>query len=261
MRPREKVDGVQIERIGFTALKGGRHLTHTMADLSADGPVGDRVFCLVDRSRRRVLRSVENPCLLQGCARWRAGVLTVELNGHTLEGVPSPSGQILTVDYWGRTAAVESCTGPWADAYSDFLGYDVVLARCATAGEVVYGASVTLVTTVSMRLLSQRLGREVDSARFRSTFLVDAADSVSHVEDSWVGRQLRVGAATVRVRGAVPRCAVVDLDPTTGRNDAPVLGELAGYRQAQSEINFGVDAVVTAAGRVRTGDQVVLGRA
>jgi uncharacterized protein YcbX len=254
------VDGVHIERIGFTPVKGARHLTHDLVDLSADGPVGDRVFCLVDPSHGRVLRTVQNPTLLQACARWQAGVLSVELQGRTFEGVPSPSGQIFTVDYWGRAAAVQSCAGPWADAYSEFLGYDVVLARSATAGEVVYGASVTLVTTASIRLLRQRLGREVDSARFRSTFLVDAGSCTSHVEDSWVGRELRVGGATVRVRAVVPRCAVVDLDPATGRNDAPVLGELAGYRQnqGQREIDFGVDAVVTASGRVRAGDQVVL---
>jgi len=127
-----------------------------------------------------------------------------------------------------------------------------------TTGEVVYGASVTVVTTGSMRLLAQRLGREVADARFRSTFLVDTADSAPHVEDSWVGRELRVGEATVKVRGVVPRCAVVDLDPVTGRGDAPVLRELAAYRQGQAEISFGVDAVVTVPGRVRTGDLVVL---
>jgi hypothetical protein len=42
-------------------------------------------------------------------------------------------------------------------------------------------------------------------------FLVDTGDSTSHVEDSWVGRALRVGQATVRVRGVVPRCGVVHL--------------------------------------------------
>lgn len=249
---------VLIERIGFTPMKGGRHMTHDLADLTADGPVGDRVFCLVDRSRGRVLRTVENPALLRACARWQAGVLSVDLPGHTIGGAPSPSGETLKVDYWGRTAAVQGCTGPWAEAYSEYLGYDVVLCRSVNAGEVVYGASVTLLTTSSMRLLAQRLGREVDSARFRSTFLVDTADSTSHVEDSWVGRELRVGEATVQVRGVVPRCAVVDLNPVTGQNDAPVLRELAGYRQSRGEINFGVDAVVTAPGRVRTGDQVEL---
>jgi uncharacterized protein len=235
-------------------------MTHDVVDLSADGPVGDRVFCLVDPLRSRVLRTVENPSLLRVCTRWQAGVLSVDLEGHMFEGVPSPNGQMLNVDYWGRTATVQCCMGPWAEAYSEFLGHDVVLARSVAAGEVVYGASVTLVTTVSMRLLSQRLGGQVDSARFRSTFLVDAGDSAPHVEDSWVGRQLQVGAATLRVRGVVPRCAVVDLDPATGRNDAPVLAELAGYRQFKAGINFGVDAVVTAPGRARTGDQVVLGR-
>lgn len=249
---------MQIERIAFTPLKGARHVTRDSAHLTEDGPLGDRVFCLVDRSRGRVLRTVEHPALLRAPARWESGVLSVELPAGTVEGAPSPSGEMLRLDYWGRTVAVECCAGPWAEAYSQYLGYDVVLCRSLTAGQVVYGASVTLVTTASMRLLSQHLGHAVDSARFRSTFLVDTDDLPSHVEDSWVGRELRVGAATVRVRGVVPRCAVIDFDPVTGQSHDPVLRELAGYRQSQGEINFGVDAVVTAAGQVRTGDKVDL---
>jgi len=247
-----------VTRIGFTPLKGARHLTHDVAELTVDGPVGDRLFCLVDRARGRVLRTVENPSLVQGCARWEDGVLSVDLAGRTIEGMPSPNGEMLNVDYWGRTAALQRCAGPWDDAYSEYLGFEVVLCRSQAAGEVVYGASVTMVTTASMRLLTQRLGREVESERFRSTFLVDTGDARSHVEDSWVGRELRVGETTVQVRGVVPRCAVIDLDPVTGRKDAPVLQELAGYRLSQGEVNFGVDAVVTTAGWVRTGDQVEL---
>jgi len=249
---------VLIERIGFTPIKGGRHMTHDLADLSMDGPVGDRVFCLVDRSRGRVLRTVENPALLRTCARWEGGVLSVDLKGDTFEGVPFPTGEMLEVDYWGRTVAVQGCTGPWAEAYSEHLGFAVVLCSSVTAGEVVYGASVTVVTTASMRLLTQRLGREVESERFRSTLLIDTGDAPAHVEDSWVGCRLRVGEATVRIRRVVTRCAVVDLDPVTGRKDAPVLRVLAGYRQSQGEVNFGVDAVVTEAGRVGTGDQARL---
>lgn len=247
-----------IDRIGFTPVKGGRHLTHDVVDLTLDGPVGDRVFCLVDRSRGRVLRTVENPSLLQACARWNAGILSVELNGRVVEGTPVPSGETFTFDYWGRDARLEGCTGPWAKAYSRHLGRDVVLCRCVSAGEVVYGASVTIVTTASMSHLAERLGHEVASERFRSTFLVDTENACSHVEDSWVGRDLQLGEATVRVRGRVPRCAVIDLDPETGDGDVRVLRELAGYRLSQGEISFGVDAVVTAAGRVRSGDAVEL---
>jgi uncharacterized protein YcbX len=118
---------------------------------------------------------------------------------------------------------------------------------------------VTLVTTASTRLLSERTGREIDSARFRSTFLIDA-EVEPHAEDSWVGRQLRLGEATVLVRGTVPRCAVVDVDPATGLEKAPVLQTLAGYRRAEREVHFGVDAVVVSPGVVRAGDAAELER-
>ena len=63
---------MHLDRIGFTAVKGGRHTTHEGVKLAMQGPVGDRVFCLVDRSRGRVLRTVENPSLLRARARWQA---------------------------------------------------------------------------------------------------------------------------------------------------------------------------------------------
>ncbi|MGH3333506.1 MAG: MOSC N-terminal beta barrel domain-containing protein, partial [Nocardioidaceae bacterium] len=70
---------MRIERIGFTPLKGCRHAERGSVDLTPEGPAGDRVFCLVDPARGRVLRTVENPTLLQCAAGWRDGVLTVDL--------------------------------------------------------------------------------------------------------------------------------------------------------------------------------------
>ncbi|HLN79278.1 MAG TPA: MOSC N-terminal beta barrel domain-containing protein [Nocardioidaceae bacterium] len=250
---------MRIERIGFTPLKGARHRPHDAVQLAADGPVGDRVFCLVDPARGRVVRTVENPSLVRATASWDAGVLSVDLPGSTVEGAPTPTGEVLKCDYWGRSAAVEIVEGPWAEAFSDYLGYDVLLARSVNAGEVVYGASVTLLTTASMRLLSERVGREVDSASFRSTFLLDS-DEEPHAEDSWVGRVVRLGDATVLVRGTVPRCAVVDIDPGTGLSAARVLKTLAGYRLVDQEVHFGVDAVVVEPGAVRVGDHADLER-
>lgn len=251
---------VRIERIGFTPLKGARHAGHRSVELTTQGPVGDRVFCLVDRARGRVLRTVENPSLLRVAAYWREGVLTVDLPGQTVEGEPAPTGEFLEVDYWGRSAAVEVVDGPWAGAYSRYLGHDVLLTRVVNAGEVVYGAPVTLVTTSSMRLLSDRVGRGLESARFRSTFVLDTGTDEPHVEDGWVGRRITLGAATVLVRGMVPRCAVVDLDPVTGLDDLSVLSTLGGYRRGSGEISFGVDAAVTVEGWVSTGDRAILER-
>lgn len=251
---------MHVARIGFAPLKGARHVEHPAVVLADTGPVGDRAFCLVDPARDRVLRTVENPSLVQATARVDGDRLEVRLGGAAYAGVPEATGDRRKVDYWGRVAEVELLDGPWAAAFSEHLGHEVRLARPLTAGDVVYGGSVTLVTTGSLRLLSQRLGRPVASERFRSTFLLDTEWLDPHVEDTWVGRDLTVGEATVRVRGTVPRCAVVDLDPASGTRDAAVLGTLAGYRRRDGEIFFGVDAVVTAGGRVRTGDPIVMGR-
>lgn len=250
---------MRVERIGLTPLKGTRHQSLDSVVLAADGPVGDRVFCLVDPARGRVLRTVENPSLVQAVARWDAGVLSVDVPGSTLEGAPTPTGETLKVDYWGRVAAVEVVEGPWSAAFSEHLGYDVVLARSANPGEVVYGGSVTVLTTASLRELSDRVGHDVEAARFRSTLLLDT-DLEPHAEDSWVGRELHVGEAKLLVRGRVPRCAVVDIDPHGAGRDQCVMKALAGYRRSQGEVHFGVDAVVVAPGEVRAGETAQLER-
>lgn len=246
---------MHVERIGFTPLKGGRHRTWESVTLSSDGPVGDRAFCWVDPATDRCLRTIENPALLQASASWDGDVLSVDLPGGTVAGQPRSSGDTRTVDYWGRPARVELVDGPWAEACSEHLGREVALAT-APAGEVVYGASVTLVTNASLARLSEQVGAPVDARRFRATFQVDTEDLPAHAEEEWVGSLLRLGSAEVRVRGTVPRCAVVDLDPVSGVRDLPVMKALASRRGPGGEAAFGIDAVVTVPGVVRTGDPV-----
>ena len=249
---------MHIERVGFTPLKGARHRDQGAVELTAHGPVGDRLFCLFDPAADRCLRTVENPALLRTEATWRSGVLSVSLPSGTVEGTPARTGETRKVDYWGRTAEIEVLDGPWAEAYSAHLGREVLLAR-AEPGEVVYGGSVTLVTSASLALLGERLGRPAAGARFRATLQVQTGDLPAHIEDDWVGRVLDVGPARLRVLGAVPRCAVIDLDPESGVRDAPLMQVLAGYRRGVGEVTFGVDAEVVTPGRVATGDRVELG--
>lgn len=245
---------VRVERIGFTPVKGGRHVGHEDVQLTLTGPVGDRVFCLVDLRRNQVLRTVENPRLLQVFTRWHDGVLSVELPTEHLEGVPVGTGSMREVDYWGREATVEIVHGPWAAGFSRLLGHEVVLARPLTSGEVVYGAAVSIVTTQALRWLVERVGHQVEPERFRSTLLIDSGPRACQTESAWVGRHLRVGEARLQVIGAVPRCAVIDLDPSTGLRNRSLLGALAD--PSGDEITFGLDAVVLKPGRVRVGDTV-----
>ncbi|MGV8907536.1 MAG: MOSC domain-containing protein [Propionicimonas sp.] len=244
---------MHVSRTGYTSLKGARHLDRPFVDLSEDGPVGDRVFCLVDLARERVLRTVENPALMQTRATSEAGVLTVTLAGATVGGVPAGAGETRTLDYWGRRVTLEILDGPWAAAYSRHLGYEVVLAR-STGGDVVYGASVSLITTGSLDELSRRVGTRVLDAQLRATFTVHT--DAPQPEDAWIGKRLTLGEAEVEVRSAIPRCHVIDLDPDSGIRRADAMSVLADYRRRGNEVVFGVDAVVTKPGRVCVGDGV-----
>ena len=88
--------------------------------------------------------------------------------------------------------------------------------------------------------------------------MIDTGELEPHVEDSWTDRVINLGPAQVRVRGPVPRCAVIDLEPGSGRTDRKVLATLADYRRRNAEIRYGVDAVVTRPGTVQTGDPVAV---
>lgn len=253
---------MHVSRLGLTPLKGTRHTDRQGVDLVEDGPVGDRVFCLVDPARGRVLRTVENPSLMRTTARWHDGVLSAELPGGTVTGIPVRTGRHVRLDYWGRQADLEVLEGPWAAAFADFLGYDVALARATRPGEVVYGGSVSLVSTSTLDRVAEGLApgeTAPDGAQLRATLTVDTAGEEPFVEDGWVGRSLRVGEAVVEVRSLLPRCAVVDLDPRTGERRGGVLASLAGYRRRLGEIVLGVDAVVTQPGPVAVGAQVERG--
>ena len=257
---------MRIRQAGFTPIKGGRHIEHPFVDLVPGGPVGDRLFCLVDLARGRVLRTVENPSRLACTARWLDGVLSIEIGGQIIEAVPRPSGRKLALDLWGRPAAVEIVDGPWTQAYSDYLGFDVAMTRATRPSELVYGASVTLVTTSGLRFLEEKAGHEIDSHRFRTTFVIvidtdtdtDTDGLDAGVEGSWAGRDLRLGSAGIRMLAGIDRCAVVDAEPASGAFGTRLLQTLASYRLRDGAIDFGMYADVTVPGRVFHEDPVTV---
>ncbi|TFB98117.1 MOSC domain-containing protein [Cryobacterium sp. HLT2-28] len=249
---------MHVHGIGVCALKGGRHRSRSHVLLGPDGPVGDRVFAVVDLEVGQVIRTVEHPSLVTCGARWDDGVLSVEIDGQRIEAVPRMSGRRLALDYWGRAAAMEVVHGPWAQEFSRLLGRAVVLARCSVVGAVVYGDSVTLSTTGSLGRLADEAGIIVDERRFRSTFTIDTGDAAAHAEDSWAGRELDLGGARLLVGHGIPRCAVIDLEPDTGARGTSLLKTLAGYRLNAGEIEFGVYARVIRPGTVSLGDRASL---
>ncbi len=249
---------MEVVSVGFAPVKGTRHLSYDAVTLDAHGPAGDRAFCLVDVERRKVLRTVQNRSLLAVRASWDGERLDLALpSGENVSAAPTPSGEQITCDYWGRSVTHELVVGPHSALLSDYLGKPVRLAASPRGG-VVYGAPVSILTTASLRDLGERTGRTdllATTARFRMTLVVDTDEA--YAEDAWFGSELQIGDAVVRVDAAVPRCGVIDLAPATGAKDGSLLKALAGYRPATGgEPWFGVDARVVTPGAVRPGDSV-----
>ena len=237
---------LSVRAAGFSPVKGTRHRALDRVELDALGPVGDRRWCLVDVGARQVLRTVQHPSLVSVVARVDGDVLSFAVpGGESVAGVPAAAGETLTCDYWGRPVELALTDGPHAALLSDVLGRDVRLAA-APRGGVVFAAPVTVIGTASLHAL----GEEVEAARFRATLVVETR--TPWVEDAWLGSEVRVGDAVVRIGGPVPRCAVIDHHPETGVKDLRLLKALGGMRPTNraGEPMFGVYAEVVRPGMV-----------
>lgn len=242
-----------VRSVGFAPVKGMRHRPVLRLELDDRGAVGDRAWCLVDVGARRVLRTVQHPSLMGVVASVDDGSLALTLpDGSTVDGVPEASGETVTCDYWGRAVGLTLTEGPHASLVSRYLGKDVRLAA-APRGGVVFGDAVTLVGTATLDDLAERLGRSVEAARFRATLVVETDEP--YVEDTWLGAEVGVGGARLRVGVPVPRCAVIDHDPDTGARDLRLLKALVGSRptNAAGEPVLGVYAACVRPGVVVPG--------
>lgn len=250
---------MEVVQLGFAPVKGTRHLPRDEVALDQHGPVGDRAFCVVDVGRSKVLRTLSNRTLVGVRAEWDSETLTLTSpSGERVSGPAPLTRDTVTCTYWNRTVTHALTSGPHSELLSDHLGKPVRLAASPRNG-VVYGAPVSILTTASLRDLGERTGRDdlLDTvSRFRMTMVVDAGDE-PYAEDTWFGRELKLGDAVVRVRTAVARCGQIDMAPATGEKDGSLLKALAGYRPTtEGEPWFGVDAEVLAPGTVSLGDAV-----
>jgi uncharacterized protein len=241
-----------VRAAGLAPVKGMRHLALERMDLDEHGPVGDHQWCLVDVRARRVLRTVQHPSLIAVAARVEGDRLALTLpSGEGATSLPEETGEMLTCDYWGRQVPLALTDGPHAALMSGYLGRDVRLAA-APRGGVVFAAAVTIVGTASLDALAAQAGRPVDSSRFRPNLVVETDEPWA--EDSWLGREVRVGEALIRIGGPVPRCVVIDHHPVTSEKDVRLLKQLVGSRPTNraGEPMFGRYAEVVRAGVVTT---------
>jgi len=166
-------------------------------------------------------------------------------------------GEPVATWFYRRAEDGRLVEGPWSEALSEFAAQPLRLARTDRPGGAVdrTNGAVSLVSDASVDELARRAGVDrVDARRFR--MLIGLAGCDPHEEDEWIGRDVLIGNAVVRVREQVARCAITTQDPDSGRRDLDTLRVIKEYRgvRGSKSLDFGVYGEVGEPGRIRVGD-------
>lgn len=112
---------------------------------------------------------------------------------------------------------------------------------------------VSLIGLSSLRDYQERQGAHRHRRRFRANIWFSGAPPWA--EFGWLGRQIQLGGATLRVVKRIPRCAATQVNPTTAERDADPVSEL---RALYGHVDLGVYAEVIESGQFSAGDAIEL---
>ena len=121
----------------------------------------------------------------------------------------------------------------------------------ATASATSGGKVVSLINLASLRDYEAKVGARRHRRRFRANVWFSGAPAWS--ERDWVGRQLQVGGAVLRVTRPITRCPATEVNPETAERDADPVAEL---RRLYGHVELGVHAEVIEGGRFAVGDAI-----
>jgi uncharacterized protein YcbX len=250
-----------LASLSVTPVKALR-LSHPLeAELAAGGIPADRRFFMIDEAGD-LFDATDHGPLLAVVPAYDPAAERLRLSfptGDVVEGPVDRLGDEVVTDFFGRTVDGDVVEGPFADALTEFAGRPVRLARVRRDGDGQDVHPLTVVSSASVRDLGVRGGHgpDLDARRFRINLEIEGCEP--YEEDSWNGRSVRIGEATIRVRGQIPRCVVTTLGPDSGEKDFRTLTEIARYRPrigGRGGLPFGMYAEVVEPGWIHVGDAV-----
>ncbi|QFT71753.1 MOSC domain-containing protein [Ruegeria sp. THAF33] len=110
--------------------------------------------------------------------------------------------------------------------------------------------SISLCNMASHRAVEQKLDRTLSIVRWRGNIWFEGLPLWD--EFDWLGRDVRIGEAVLRVRERITRCMATTANPETGERDADTLRALNSWDHQ----DFGVYAEVVQGGEIRVNDEV-----
>jgi uncharacterized protein YcbX len=167
-------------------------------------------------------------------------------------------GDVLQTRFLSSRRPARELHGPWSAALSEYFDQPLRVVAPEVGADRGHAGATSIISRASLRRLAEVAERDaVDPRRFR--MLIEIEGVSAHEEDGWIGRRVRVGEATLRMRGNIGRCLVTSRDAETGEIDLPTLDLLRDYRgelESTEPLPFGIYGEVVSGGAVRVGDAV-----
>ncbi len=110
---------------------------------------------------------------------------------------------------------------------------------------------VSLISLASLRDFEARVGARRHRRRFRANVWFSGATPWSELD--WVGKEIQLGGATLRVLKRIARCPATQVNPETAERDADPVAEL---RRLYGHVDLGLHAQVIEGGRFAVGDAI-----
>lgn len=112
---------------------------------------------------------------------------------------------------------------------------------------------VSLINRASLAALEEAVETPVDPLRFRANVYFDGTPAWRELD--WLGSEIALGGARLRVVSAITRCAATEVNPDTAERD---LDTLAALRRFFGHNLMGIYAEVTEGGPIAVGDRLIV---
>lgn len=242
---RYPVKGLSPEPVAEAQLTAGGHFPHDRLYAIENGDSGFDPERPVHKPKTCFLMLMRNETLAR--LRTRFDEAQKEL---TIESPDGSVGQFALETAEGRKS-LESFFGRYSA--SELRGPPRLLASPLGYRFMDSGRSgfVSLLNLASVKELAAKAGADLDPLRFRANVHLDGLDAWQEMK--WVGKTIRLGAATLEVLKPIDRCLATHVDPQTGERDVDVTGAL---RRSFGHINCGIYAKIVRSGVIRRDDTV-----
>ncbi|MEO5620536.1 MAG: MOSC domain-containing protein [Cypionkella sp.] len=110
--------------------------------------------------------------------------------------------------------------------------------------------TLSILNPASLAELSAKMGQPLSQDRWRGNLWIAGAEAWA--EFGWIGREMQIGGARLKITARITRCSATTVDPETGRVTAPTLQAL---EENYGHQDFGVYAEVVESGPIAVGDE------